>query len=423
MAPRVTVVGLGPGGADLLTAGTLAELDVDRPRHLRTTRHPAAVAVRDAISFDDEYADAERIEDVYSAIVERLVDAATTHGDVLYAVPGSPVVAEHSVELLVDDPRVEVRLVPALSFADLAWARLGVDPIAEGVRIIDGARFATAAAGERGPLLVCQCDRRDVLSDIKLAVEEPPSGPVRILWHLGLDDEAVMSVAWEDLDRTVDPDHLTSVYVPRLEQPVAAEVQALEEVVRRLRAECPWDREQTHETLERYLVEETYEVLDAIASGDPAHLEEELGDLLFQVVFHSTIATEEGWFGLTDVVSGIHDKLVARHPHVFGDVEVADAAEVASNWERLKAAEKGRASVLDGVPPALPALMLAAKVLRKATVAGVQVDGAAMSAADDLGGRLLQICVEANEAGIDPEAALRHRVGELMEEIRSTESH
>jgi tetrapyrrole methylase family protein/MazG family protein len=419
MGSRVTVVGLGPGGVDLLTAGTLAELDVDRPRYIRTTRHPAAVAVREATSFDDEYAGAARIEDVYPAIVERLVEAATTHGDVLYAVPGSPVVAEHSVELLVDDPRVDVRLVPALSFADLAWVRLGVDPIAEGVRIVDGARFAIAAAGERGPLLVCQCDRRDVLSDIKLAVDEPPSEPVRILRRLGLDDEQVVSVAWEDLDRGDEPDHLTSVYVPRLARPVAAEVQALEEVVRRLRTDCPWDREQTHETLERYLVEETYEVLDAIASGDPEHLEEELGDLLFQVVFHATIATEEGWFGLADVVTGIHDKLVARHPHVFGDVEVADAAEVASNWERLKAAEKGRASVLDGVPPALPALMLAAKVLRKATVVGVD----ASPSGDDLADRLLQLVVEANDAGVDPEAALRRRVDELIDAIRTAESH
>jgi tetrapyrrole methylase family protein/MazG family protein len=328
------------------------------------------------------------------------------------------VVAEHSVELLVADPRVEVRLVPALSFADLAWARLGVDPIAEGVRIVDGARFAVEAAGERGPLLVCQCDRHDVLSDIKLSVDQPPTEPVRILHRLGLDDEEIITVAWEDLDRTVDPDHLTSVYVPRLARPVSAEVQALDEVVRRLRAECPWDREQTHDSLERYLVEETYEVLEAIASGDPDHLEEELGDLLFQVFFHSTIAAEEGWFTLSDVVRGIHDKLVARHPHVFGDVEVADAAEVASNWERLKAEEKARGSVLDGVPPALPALMLAAKVLRKARTVGVE----AGSGGDELADRLLALVVEANEAGIDPETALRHRVIALMDEVRAAES-
>jgi tetrapyrrole methylase family protein/MazG family protein len=419
MAPRVTVVGLGPGGADLITVGTTAELEIDRPRFVRTTRHPAASAVGDAVSFDDVYLSSGRIEDVYPTIVERLVEAASTHGDVLYAVPGSPVVAERTVELLVSRRGVDVRIVPALSFADLAWARLQIDPIAEGVRIIDGARFAVEAAGERGPLLVCQCDRRQVLSDIKLAVEEPPTEPARILRRLGLDDEEVLSVAWEDLDRSVEPDHLTSIYVPRLARAVAGEMQSLDDVVRRLRTDCPWDREQTHRTLERYLVEETYEVLDAIASGDPDHLEEELGDLLFQVVFHATIAAEEGWFTLADVVVGIHDKLVSRHPHVFGDVEVADAAEVASNWERLKAAEKAtRTSVLDGVPPALPALMLAAKVLRKARSVGV---------APDLGGsglddRLLELAAEADAAGVDPEAVLRERVGALMRAIRAAEA-
>jgi tetrapyrrole methylase family protein / MazG family protein len=418
MAPRVTVVGLGPGGADLLTVGTTAELDVDRPRFVRTTRHPAALAVHGATSFDDVYRSLDRIEDVYPTIVERLVATATVHGEVLYAVPGSPVVAERTVELLVADERVDVRIVPAMSFADLAWARLAIDPIAEGVRIVDGARFAIEAAGERGPLLVCQCDRREVLSDIKLAVDVGPIEPVRILCRLGLDDEEILTVPWEELDRAVEPDHLTSLYVPRMAQPVAAEVVRLDEVVRRLRAECPWDREQTHVSLERYLVEETYEVLDAIASGDPDHLEEELGDLLFQVVFHATIAGEEGWFTLADVVRGIHDKLVSRHPHVFGDVEVADAAEVASNWERLKAEEKNRSSVLDGVPSALPALMLAAKVLRKARSVGVepQLGGS------DLADRLLGIAAEANAAGLDPEALLRERVGVVMREIRAVEA-
>jgi tetrapyrrole methylase family protein/MazG family protein len=418
MAPRVTVVGLGPGDADLLTVGTTAELDVERPRFVRTARHPAAKAVRGATSFDDVYRSVDRIEDVYPAIVERLVDAAATHGDVLYAVPGSPVVAERTVELLVADDRVEVRIVPAMSFADLAWSRLAIDPIAEGVRIVDGARFAVEAAGDRGPLLVCQCDRREVLSDIKLAAEHPPTEPVRILLRLGLDDEEILTVPWEELDRTIEPDHLTSVYVPRLTQPVAAEVLQLDEVVHRLRAECPWDREQTHRTLERYLIEETYEVLDAIATGDPDHLEEELGDLLFQVVFHATIAAEEGWFTLADVVRGIHDKLVSRHPHVFGDVEVADAAEVASNWERIKSEEKGRSSVLDGVPSALPALMLAAKVLRKARAAGVEPELGG-SGLDD---RLLELAAEAEAAGLDPEAALRERVRALMREIRAAEA-
>ena len=138
--------------------------------------------------------------------------------------------------------------------------------------------------------------------------------------------------------------------------------------MRRLRAECPWDREQTHQSLTRHLLEESYEVLDAIdllgADEDEGYvaLEEELGDLLFQVVFHATLGAEEGRFTLADVARGIHDKLVLRHPHVFAEVEVDGADEVVTNWEAIKKAEKGRESVFDGIPTGLPALLYALKV-------------------------------------------------------------
>ena len=299
MTARVTVVGLGPGGPDLVTAGTLAELDRVPVRFLRTTRHPSASVVVDARSFDDVYEGAERIEDVYAAIVEALVAAAEEHGEVLYAVPGSPRVAERSVDLLAADGRVEVDVVPALSFLDLAWVRLGVDPLTAGVRIVDGHDTSTLA-GERGPLLIAQCDRRSVLSDVKLAADDGPA--VTVLHHLGLPDERVFEVAWADLDRSFEPDHLTSVWVPQLGAPIAGEVAAFAEVVRTLRERCPWDAEQTHHTLTRHLLEETYEVLEAIEALDEEtgegyeHVEEELGDLLFQVVFHATIAAESGAF-------------------------------------------------------------------------------------------------------------------------------
>ncbi len=330
--PRVVVVGLGPAGHDLVTAGTLDRIARVPHRYLRTTRHPAASAVGDAASFDELYEQHERFDDVYAAIVEALVQAATRQGTVLYAVPGSPVVAERSVELLVADPRVDVEVLPALSFLDLAWARLAVDPLARGARLVDGRRFATEAAGERGPLLVGQCDKPHVLADIKLAVDDGPE--VVVLQRLGLPDESVRTVAWDELDRVVEPDHLTSLWIPQLAAPVAGEVARFHELVRTLRAECPWDRAQTHASLTRHLLEETYEVLEAIDHVDPERargfeaLEEELGDLLFQVVFHATIAAEAGQFTLSDVVRGVHDKLVARHPHVFADAAADDAEQV-----------------------------------------------------------------------------------------------
>jgi tetrapyrrole methylase family protein/MazG family protein len=409
--PRVVVVGLGPAGPDLLTTGTVAAIDAVPRRYLRTRRHPAASAVADAECFDDLYERHDRFDEVYASIVETLVQVAGDHGSVLYAVPGSPVVAERSVELLVADPRVVAEVVPAMSFLDLAWARLRVDPVALGARLVDGRRFASEAAGERGPLLVAQCDQVHVLSDIKLAIDDGPE--VLVLQRLGLPDESVRPIAWDDLDRVVEPDHLTSLWIPALADPVAGEVARFHELVRTLRAECPWDREQTHASLTRHLLEETYEVLEAIDHVDAEAgagfeaLEEELGDLLFQVVFHSVLAAEEGQFTLADVARGIHDKLHARHPHVFDpSAGATDVAQLAVDWERRKVEEKGRASVMDGIPAALPALAYAAKVQKKAESQGVTWREL-LGDEDGLAVRLLELVDEARTSGADPETELR----------------
>jgi len=424
--PRVVVVGLGPAGADLLTAGTLAAIEAVPHRFVRTTRHPAATVVADAASFDDLYEAADSFDDVYAGIVEALVAAATEHGEVLYAVPGSPAVAERAVDLLRADDRVVVEVLPALSFLDLVWARLGVDPVALGARLVDGRRFEVEAAGERGPLLVGQCDQPHVLSAIKLAVEDRPAEVV-VLQRLGLPDESVRTVAWEDLDREVVPDHLTSIWIPHLTEPVAAEVARFHELVRTLRTECPWDREQTHQSLTRHLLEEAYEVLEAIDHLDAdgagfEHLEEELGDLLFQVVFHAVLAEEAGQFTLADVARGIHDKLRDRHPHVFDPAAGATTVEqLSSDWERRKVEEKGRGSVMEGIPVALPALAYAAKVQKKAASQGVDWRSLPGIEPGTLEARLLELVDEARTSGSDPESALRTAVTRLRDAYRARE--
>jgi len=181
--------------------------------------------------------------------------------------------------------------------------------------------------------------------------------------------------------------------------------------MRRLRAECAWKREQTHESLRRYLVEESWETLEAIDSGDPDHLREELGDLLLQIGFHAVIAEESGAFTFDDVVMGIVAKLRRRNPHVFGDASVTDAASVNELWESVKATEKPRDSVFDGLPPGLPALLLADKVLDRAERAGTAVN---VPASPDLGDRLLALVAEARAAGVDPEHALRDAVRRVV---------
>jgi tetrapyrrole methylase family protein/MazG family protein len=425
VAGRLTVVGLGPAGPELVTAATtdaIAAVDPAR-RWLRTTRHPAASVVGTDRSFDEAYEAEPTFEAVYRRIADLLLATAVDGGGpVLYAVPGSPRVLERTVDLLAAEGAaagIDVEVVPALSFLDLTWVRLGIDPLEEGVRLVDGHRFEEAAAGQRGPLLIAHCHNQRVLSDIKLAFEDetPPSAVV--LQRLGLPDESVVEVAWADLDRVVEADHLTSVYVPVAAAPVAAELVRFDELVRTLRAECPWDREQTHDSLTRYLLEEAYEVLDAIASGEDEHLEEELGDLLFQVVLHSAIARERGAFTLADVARGIHDKLRDRHPHVFGDVLAETAEEVLGTWEANKKLEKGRDSVFDGIPSSLSALLYATKVLRKASSIGADhVPGAAGA---DIGARLLDLVLEARASGVDAEAALRAAATELADRARATE--
>ncbi|MGH9230881.1 MAG: MazG nucleotide pyrophosphohydrolase domain-containing protein [Acidimicrobiales bacterium] len=457
LRPRIVVCGLGPAGPDLVNGATLDAVARVPHRFLRTAWHLSAGVVAGATAFDRLYEAAESIDAVYSGIVEELVAAAVEHGEALYAVPGSPAVAERTVELLLADDRVDVDLLPALSFVDLAWVRLGVDPVARGVRLVDGHRFEVEAAGERGPLLVGQCDDRRVLSDVKLALGEAAEASggevtVTVLQRLGLPDEHIVELPWHELDREVRPDHLTSLYVPHLAAPLAADMAAFAEVVRRLRAECPWDRQQTHHSLRHHLLEEAYEVLEALDHLDVEAgegfdaLEEELGDLLFQVFLHATLATEEGRFTLADVVRGISDKLIGRHPHVFGDVPegeppgetvaraarraaagagsmVDDADEVAERWERLKQAEKGRSSVMDGIPATLPALAYALKVQRKAASQGVDwrtllEDDAALG---EWGRRLLALVDDARTAGDDPETELRIAAEHVRDRFRRVE--
>ena len=441
---RIVVVGLGPGSVDHVTAETIAAIARIPHRYLRTSIHPSATLVPDAITFDDVYERADRFDDVYAEITDRLIAAAADHGEILYAVPGSPLVLERTVRALLADDRVEVEVLPAMSFLDVAWARLGVDPIEAGVRLVDGHEFATAAAGHAGALLVAHTHANWVLSDIKLAIDDPDGHlddtPVVLLRALGTADEQIVETTWAEMDHTIEADHVTSLYVPALGVAAGSGYVRFHQLARTLREQCPWDIEQTHQSLVPYLIEETYEVVDAIRALDPddpatdEHLIEELGDLLYQIEFHATIAEQDGRFTIADVTAGIHDKLVRRHPHVFGDahgnvVEVADTGEVLDNWDAIKRAEKGRTSVFDGIAGSLPSLSYAHQVQKKAAKVGFDwpdvggafpkiaeetaelraaVDDADPAAtADELGDLLFAVVNVARHLRVDPEAALR----------------
>jgi tetrapyrrole methylase family protein/MazG family protein len=390
MADRIVAVGLGPAGADHLLPVARAALPASSHRYARTLRHPAVDDLLAAgltfISFDDAYDAAPDLGAAYEEIAARLVAAAHEHGDVVYAVPGSPAVAERTVALLRADPSVDVELVAGVSFADLAWVRLGVDPMDGDARVVDGRAIEASPSAEpvelAGRLLVAQCDNRFVLSDVKLALLEHlgPDTPVTVLQRLGLPDELITVVALEELDRgAVVPDHLTSVFVDAGAVSAARELVRLLQLAKRLRdpGGCPWDAEQTHHSLTRYLLEESYEVVEAVENlpeAGFAPLEDELGDLLYQVVFHAVIAEETGEFTMADVARGIHDKLVRRHPHVFGDVVADETADVLRNWEQIKKEEKGTTSIVAGITPGLPSLLYTHKLFRKAASVGLDID-------------------------------------------------
>ena len=393
MPPQVAVIGLGPAGADLILPAARAAFEAATERYVRTARHPAVSDLAaDGLtftSFDHLYDAAPDFDTVYATIAESLVESAQRCDSVAYAVPRSPTVAERSVGLLQTAAAaagVTVRIVPGLSFADLAWSRLGVDAMGA-ARVLDARSLELADLDAPGALLVAQCDTPFVLSDLKLTLLDrlPPDAPATVLHHLGAADEQVLTMPLAELDRFA-PDHLTAVFVELPDGGPGAAFADLVALARRLRGPggCPWDAEQTHHSLTRYLLEESYEVVEVLEAlpadapdgagpDDPAYpaLADELGDLLFQIVIHSVLADEAGAFGPADVARGIVAKLIRRHPHVFGEAEADTADAVVTRWEQIKQAERGSTSLLGEVPAGLPALLYTHKLFRKAATVGL----------------------------------------------------
>jgi XTP/dITP diphosphohydrolase len=246
------------------------------------------------------------------------------------------------------------------------------------------------------------------------------AGGARTVWLVGDDGEpALLRLVADDLNRDPRPSYQVEIVHGSYDVPGARLIDVVR-VMDRLRSNCPWDREQTHRSLAKYLLEETYETLEAIETGDRDHLREELGDILLQVAFHSRIAEEGERWSIDDVAGDIVTKLILRHPHVFADTVAEDAAAVEVNWETIKAAEKQRSSVVEGIPLALPALALADKVLGRA--AKLEPAVALPEPADGFGAELLDLVRRARAEGVDAEQALRDAVRDLVDQVRTAES-
>ena len=383
----IKIVGLGPGPFGCMSLETWEILSHAETLFFRTAIHPTAeeLAKRGIAykSYDEAYESDDDFSAVYAAIASDIIKQALEGIEVVYAVPGSPMVAERTVQIikrLADDHGILCEILPAMSFMDLAFNRVGVDP-QTGLTLTDAGDVESLPTDLDTGLMITQVYSQLVTSELKISLLEryQADKPVFILRRLGLPDEAVISVPLFELDRHGPYDYLTSVFVPKEQiRQQRFDLNPLVDVMAKLRSPggCPWDIEQTHASLRRYLVEEVYEVLEAIDEEDADHLCEELGDLLLQIVFHARMAEETCLFSMQDVIERVVEKLVRRHPHVFGDVNVRDAAEVIINWDEIKRREnENRAkSALDGIPKGLPALLRANKIQLKAAKVGFDWD-------------------------------------------------
>lgn len=397
MSAAITVVGLGSGNPDRLTVGILKTMQQASKVYVRTMSHPVIEALGElgiqAESFDHVYEAHDSFPEVYESIASALMNLAKVADDdrgIVYAVPGHPMVAEATVRPLRErcpEQQVSLSVLGGESFLDEAFVRLGFDPI-EGFQLLDAAELRSDVIQPQLHTLIGQVYDMFTASEVKLALMElyPDDYPVVVGHALGVEgEEDIRHVPLYELDRIDGYGNLSLIYVPRSDDPSLRQrtFSRLHEIVGILRSPegCPWDREQTHESIRKNLIEETYEVLETIDEDDPEHMQEELGDLLLQIMLHSQMEEEVGTFTVYDVIQGLNDKLIFRHPHVFGESSAHDAESALRNWEQMKAEEKRRkgqrpdqASALDGIPRDLPALMKAYKLQKKASKVGFDWD-------------------------------------------------
>lgn len=439
-ASKITVIGLGPGNSELRTVGAQRALDGAEHIILRTRIHPGLgdlAADPRVTDCDDLYESAADFGDLYPAIAQRVLSLARAGQNVVFAVPGHPRIGEKSVPLVEAGARdlgVPVRVLDAVSFLDTAVGAVQTDPLAEGLQVADAEELAASvnadpfSSGRLGidptrPLLVGQLYNRELASATKIALSRvyPDEHSVILVQAAGVSgNDAVRNVRLHVLDR-YDVDHLTSLWVPPL-APLDAvrSPETLSRIVAHLRAPggCPWDREQTPGTLRNQVLEEAYEVVDAIDAGDQGGLVEELGDLLLLIMMQAQIAEESGAFLIEDVFEGVNRKLIRRHPHVFGSASAATPEAVISTWEGVKEierAEKGQPEAkqnpIDRLPRAMP-------ITRKVVEILAPRSNLASPGDPDAGNELLDAIRALIERRVDPDVALEASLRALIDQRR-----
>lgn len=381
---KITVVGLGPGDIGSLTIGAVEKISSGNKVLLRTVNHPTVKYLDEKgiayDSYDYVYENRGDFEEVYEYIVNDLVNKSKEFKDIIYCVPGHPLVAEKTVSMLIElekNGSIELEIIPGLSFIEPVILAVGIDPVS-GLKIVDGLNIHETIFDINIDCIVTQVYDKIRASELKLVLMEVygDEHQVYVINSAGIKDrEKIFKIPLYELDRIDEIDYLTSIYIPKIENKTRHDVYDLIRIMERLRGEggCPWDSEQTHTSLREYVIEEAYEVVETINNDDMDALADELGDLLLQVVFHSQIGKEEGYFNFWDVTSNICNKLIHRHPHVFLNNRANDASEALKSWNDMKAEEKSINSYTDrlkDIPKSLPSLMRSYKVQQRAADVG-----------------------------------------------------
>jgi len=384
----IVILGLGPGAPEQLTRQAWEYLQSIDEIYLRTLQHPTIKAFPSSLnifSFDHFYDSSERFEDVYSKIIEEVIRLGQRPEGVTYAVPGHPFVAEATAPAIVKKARemgIPVRVIEGLSFLEPTFTALGEDPFPR-MAFADALELSnrqTLPFPPSEPALIAQIYSRAVAADVKLTLNSvfPDEHPVKLVHTAGTPQEIVEDLKLYEIDRSRHLGLLSSLFIPPL--PVDTAFEDFQEIVARLRAPdgCPWDREQTHASLRQHLLEEAYETLEVMDSGDPQAMCEEFGDLLLQIVLNAQIASEDGEFTMADILQGINQKIVRRHPHVFGEINVEGVDGVLKNWEILKEKERSanhtEKGLLDGVPKSMPSLVIGQEYQDRAARVGFDWD-------------------------------------------------
>lgn len=381
---KILVVGLGAGDIEQLTLGVYRLLKQSQHTYLRTKEHPVIHELKeegiDFQSFDHIYEKYDTFEEVYEEICTQLFRLAENQS-IIYAVPGHPFVAERTVQLLLEraaEHNIEVEIGGGQSFLDPLFAAVKMDPI-EGFQLLDATSLRKDEIEIRQHIIIGQVYDTFIASDVKLTLMEklPDDYEIYIVTAAGSKAENVRKVPLYELDREVSLNNLTSVYVPPVTDEVILYKQftKLRQIIAELRGPngCPWDKVQTHHSLKKYLLEEAYELVEAINEEDIDHIIEELGDVLLQVLLHAQIGEDEGYFSIDEVMESLSAKMIRRHPHVFGDKHAETAEDVVKNWQEIKQEEKGEArppSLLEKAGQHLPNTLRAYEIQKQAAKVG-----------------------------------------------------